>query len=150
MESGILTVANSFTMSGENGFNVSGSASPVAGTNNGSVSATTGTFTYGGNLTFNFTGAGVSGATYDLFNTTGATLGSASFTSVSIAGSYASAFTNSSGIWSATVGGLNWAFTEATGDLVLTTAIPEPSTWAALAGLSGLAFAAGRRRRRAA
>lgn len=29
-------------------------------------------------------------------------------------------------------------------------AIPEPSTWAALAGLSGLAFAAGRRRRRAA
>ncbi len=29
-------------------------------------------------------------------------------------------------------------------------AIPEPSTWAAFAGLSGLAFAAGRRRRRAA
>jgi hypothetical protein len=29
-------------------------------------------------------------------------------------------------------------------------AVPEPSTWAALAGLSGLAFAAGRRRRRAA
>ena len=34
--------------------------------------------------------------------------------------------------------------------LTYTAAIPEPSTWAAFAGLAGLAFAAGRRRRRAA
>jgi hypothetical protein len=58
---------------------------------------------------------------------------------------------NSSGTWSGAFGSNSFQFTESDGILGITvSAIPEPSTWAALAGLSGLAFAAGRRRRRAA
>jgi hypothetical protein len=55
------------------------------------------------------------------------------------------------GTWSGAFGLNTYLFTESDGILGITvSAIPEPSTWAAFAGLSGLAFAAGRRRRRAA
>lgn len=149
IQSGILTVANSFTMSGSNGFSLVGSASPVAGTDNGSITATVGNFNYGGTLALNFSGTAVEGASYDLFNINGATLGG-SFSTISIGGSYAvAASAPSGGLWSGTAGGLLFTFTESTGNLVITSAVPEPASFAALAGLGILGFAATRRRRSA-
>ena len=148
VDAGVLTISNTFTMAGANGFSLAGAASPVAGTDYGSITASAGTFTYGGDLALSFSGTAVDGASYNLFNFTGATVGG-SFANVSIGGSYTSSLTNSSGVWTATTGGFNWTFTESTGDLVISSAVPEPSTFAAIVGVLGLSFAASRRRRKA-
>ncbi len=147
VQAGVLGLTQSFTMAGTNGFSLTGAASPVQGTDYGSLSFSGTTLTYGGSLDLSFSGTAVSGASYNLFDFTAGSSAS-SFSSVSIGGSYTASFTNNSGIWSASSGGFDWTFTESTGDL-LVTAVPEPSTWAALAGLAGLGFAASRRRRQA-
>lgn len=145
VENGILTISQDFTMAGGNGFSLDGSAAPVQGTDFGSIAFTGTTLTYGGSLAFTFAGTAVNGATYNLFDF-GSGGAAGSFSDVSIGGSYVGNFTNNSGVWSASTGGFDWTFTESTGDLVVS-AIPEPSTFAALAGLVGLGLAASRRRR---
>ena len=53
---------------------------------------------------------------------------------------------NGSGLWTSNTGG--WSFDQSTGQLALS-AVPEPSAFAALAGLGALGLASQRRRRRA-
>jgi autotransporter-associated beta strand protein len=107
--------------------------------------STTESLAYNGALSISFTGTAVPG-TYDLFNFTDSNTGS--FTGVSIAGSYSiPALTNNSGIWSGNNGGLDFVFTQSTGDLVIS--VPEPSAFALLAGLAGMGCVGLRRRRRA-
>ena len=140
--------ASSFTLSGANGVSLQGSAAPVAGTDHGAFSVTAGTFNYGGDLTLDFTGVAADGATYDIFNVIDGSLGSGSFANVFLTGDYSTSLVNDSGVWTGFVDGVTFTFTEATGDLSVS-AIPEPSAFAALAGLAGLGFAASRRRRTA-
>lgn len=148
VQSGILTYGTAFTMSGNNSISAAGAFSPVAGTSYGQVAATTGSFSYGGTLSINFTGTAQIGATYNLFDFTGATQ-SGTFTAVNIANAYTAALTNTAGVWSGESGAFQFKFTESTGDLEILSAIPEPSSFAAFAGLVGVAAVGLRRRRRA-
>ncbi len=57
-------------------------------------------------------------------------------------------FTNSGGVWSLTKAGSTWSYDQSTGALsVAASAVPEPATYAALAGLGILGFAVYRRRK---
>jgi autotransporter-associated beta strand protein len=105
--------------------------------------STADTLTFGGSLAFNFVNS-ITPGTYDLFNFTDSNTGSFSSVSVTSIG----ALSASSGVWSGTYGASSYSFSELTGDLTVS-AVPEPSTWAAIAGLAGLGFAASRRRRKA-
>lgn len=106
-----------------------------------------GALAYGGALNLVF-GAPVSEGVYDLFGGS-FTSQSGDFFSVSINGSVSSpVFTAGTG-WSLLSGGWQYDFANATGDLTITSAIPEPSAFAAFAGLAGLGLAGLRRRRRA-
>jgi autotransporter-associated beta strand protein len=98
----------------------------------------TGDANFDGSFSIDFSGA--SGTSWNLVNS-------------SISSSYAGfnglidvdgneTFVNNAGIWSST----NYTFSEFTGTL---TVIPEPSSFAALAGLAGIGLVALRRRRRA-
>jgi fibronectin-binding autotransporter adhesin len=118
----------------------------ISGANyTGVTLSTSNSLTYGGNLNVNFIGAPVEG-TYDLFNFTASNPGAFTAVAVTSIGS----LTSSSGVWSGTFGGTSYTFTEATGDLVVAAAaIPESSSFAAFAGLVGVATVGLRRRRRA-
>jgi hypothetical protein len=107
-----------------------------------------GLLTYGGTLTMSFGSTTTAGTTYDLFGVNGTQGGN--FTAVTIGGTYSSvgALTNTLGIWTGDdlTNNLHFVFTQSTGDLVVT-AIPEPSAYAAMAGLGMIGVALYRRRR---
>jgi autotransporter-associated beta strand protein len=108
-----------------------------------------GVFTAGGDLTLNF-GAAPASATYHLVNYASA-LGD--FNSVSVTGVYGASLTSlGAGHWSSTGGGNTYDLQLGGTGLSLTVAsvIPEPSTYALLAGLLAASGALVRRRRRAA
>lgn len=108
-----------------------------------------GFFTLGGTMNLKFNNTFTSGASFDLYNLTS---GSADgFTTISVAGSYVGSLTEGTpGLWTGTVGGQAFTFTESSGILnIAAAAIPEPSTYAAIFGLAILGLAALRRRRRA-
>ena len=110
-----------------------------------------GALSYGGTMSL-FFDAPISAGTYDLFG--GFSGQSGTFASVSVGGSFAEAFSAPASItgggWTASSASWSYAFDNASGDLTVS-AIPEPSTFAALAGLAGLgAFGVRRRRRTAA
>ena len=118
----------------------------VAGTDFDKL-AVSGALTFGGTLNIvSFGGFTIAQAgSYDLF---GFASQSGNFSLVSVAGT---ALTNNTTSWNATNlngNGFDYAFTLATGDLVVTatTPVPEPSTFAALAGLFVFAVTACRRR----
>ena len=116
----------------------------VAGLTAGQIKTGTSAYNYNA-LTFNLTAAPVAG-TIDLFNLGigGAGTGPAS---VTLSGLYSASLSGVSGVWTGTAGGFDFSFSEATGDLtVAASAIPEPSTFAALAGLAALGLAAWSRR----
>jgi fibronectin-binding autotransporter adhesin len=145
VEAGILTTASDFTMAGANGFTMSGVPSPTAGSDYGAIVASAGTLTYGGDLGLTLSGTATPGATYDLFSFSGGTQ-AGSFSNVVLGGSYTSTLSNSGGVWTGTDAGLNFAFTESTGQFAVSV-VPEPVTFG-LAGLATVALAAGWMRRR--
>lgn len=119
------------------------------GTDRGSTydGLTAGTLGYGGTLTLNFGNTFAGDDVLDLFSATTFTP-NRSFSAITGAGTYAGDFTNSGGIWTMTSGDRTFTFTESTGDLsvAVASAIPEPSTYAAVAGAGALGLALWRRR----
>jgi hypothetical protein len=150
---GKLSLGSTYTMASgtSNALSLTGSAAPAAGTDFGQILVTAGTTTFGGSLTLNFSGTAATGPVlYDLFSTSGTGALAGSFSSVTIAGSYTASLSNSAGVWTGTTldGLTSFSFSQATGDLTVTaSAVPEPSTYAALAGLVSLGVVALRRRR---
>lgn len=104
---------------------------------NNSVSGT-GSATFNGTFNFDLTGAdATAGNSWTIVNT--------STLSETFAGTFTvQGFTENAGVW--TLG--NYSFSEATGILTYA-AVPEPSSFAALAGLGALLITASRRRRSA-
>jgi hypothetical protein len=98
---------------------------------------------YGGTLSLVFgNGSAFSGGTiFDLFLFNGSSTGN--FASVTSSGFYAGEWTFADDVWLLESGGQTLAFTQSTGDLLIT--VPEPST---LMLLSGVAVANMIRRRR--
>ncbi len=107
-----------------------------------------GALSYGGTMSLVFD-APINAGTYDLFG--GFSGQSGTFAAVSVGGSFAQALNAPANItgsgWSASSPSWSYVFDNATGDLVIS-AVPEPSTFAALAGLAGLGAVVARRRRR--
>jgi autotransporter-associated beta strand protein len=101
--------------------------------------------TYGGNLTVVDFGAYDMDAapfTYDLFSFTGTTSGNFSNVFVNSV-----SLSNSGGNWTGTNGGVNYSFSQSTGDLVISV-VPEPATIAILAsGVAVGGYLQSRRRR---
>ncbi|MBC8011081.1 MAG: autotransporter-associated beta strand repeat-containing protein [Burkholderiales bacterium] len=139
---GLLSFGSSLALNNSASFEINGAT--IRGTDYDAVNVT-GALTYGGTLTASFGTTFTEGSySFDLFNFGGQ---SGTFGSVSIAGSY-SGVTLNSGNGYALVDGINtWSFNHSDGVLGLTvSAIPEPSAFAALAGLGALGLAAIRRR----
>ena len=112
----------------------------------------TGATAFNGALAINLINSLSTGTySYNLFDF-GSQSGSFSSVGITSVGSLTrNGASSGTGTWSGNYGLSSYQFSESDGVLGITvSAIPEPSTWAAFAGLSGLAFAAGRRRRRAA
>ena len=82
------------------------------------------------------------GETFDLFALTGGQSGD--FSAINLIGSYTGNLTNNSGVWTGSAGGLDFTYTQATGDLGV---VPEPSTWALLAGAGTFLLVLRRRRK---
>ena len=132
----------------------SSGAAGIAGTDYDKLLITgSGGLGYGGalNLTFANLSDFAAGTTFDLFELTGAPIGS--FASISTLGSglYAGlSLTNDGfGIWtSETLANSQiLTFTQSTGDLMITVAVPEPSTWAlAVIGAGAAGWMARRRK----
>lgn len=156
------TVAGDLTVNGSLDAGDVGSVGTLTFSNNltlGSTATTTfdlgtssdaitvaGQLTYGGTLVLDFASA-ASPAAYQLF-TAGSTVGD--FATVSLEGLYSGALANASGSWTYAdaISGYTFNFSEATGALTVS-AVPEPATFAALAGLAALGLVIGRRRLRA-
>jgi autotransporter-associated beta strand protein len=112
----------------------------------GFFDAGTADLTLGGNLIIDFSTA-TPDASYDFF---GFGTQASSFSGVSFSGAIIGSLAlTSTDTWTGTVGGYDWTFSETTGVLSSVSAIPEPSSFAVLAGLGALGAASLRRRRRA-
>jgi hypothetical protein len=105
-----------------------------------SIQATTQTFA--GSLVINL-GAAPQVGTYQLFGASG---GTGDFSSIAIT-SFEPATLSGSNVWSGASTNFVYSFSELNGVFTVASAVPEPGTFAALAGLAGLACAVTRRRR---
>lgn len=142
VQSGVVALGADFTMAGANGFSMQAAATPVAGTDYGAISVTSGTLTYGGDLVLTLTGAAEAGQVYDLFSFAGGSQ-AGSFSRVVLGGDYAATLANSGGVWTGSSGALVFSFAEATGQFAV---VPEPGTLGlAAAGLALAGWAARRR-----
>jgi hypothetical protein len=144
----VLKLANSLTLTSTAAtlMNLNGS---VRGSGYDGIDVT-GALTYGGNLTMAIGSPFADGNyTFTLFGSSSSNSGS--FASVSLSGAYSGSLTESSGVWSLASGGNTWTFTQSNGQLAITTAVPEPSTYALLLfGLASVIFARRRLRGRRA
>lgn len=139
---GVMTFNNTLTLAGATAMEANGT---VRGTSYDGINTGTSLLTYGGTLTITFGSTFLTGGeTFDLFNI-GAGGSTGSFSLVSVAGSYVTGLTNNSGVWTGSNGGYDFTFTQSTGDLVIG-AIPEPATYAMIAGCGLLGFALWRKR----
>jgi len=128
---GILNFGTSLTFSGSDSKSNLEIATGVRGTNYDGVDVGA-LLTYNGDLTLTMTGA-IANATYNLFDFVSMT---GSFDTIIFGGGgnpYSGSLTNTSGVWTASSGGQAFTFTQSTGDLLVSSAVPEPSTWALLA-----------------
>jgi autotransporter-associated beta strand protein len=146
IEAGTVNITSATpSLSGSNSIALSGVALPVAGADYGTLTFGGTTLTLGGSMSFNFSTAPVETTTYSLLQLgTGATAGT--FSGVSIGGTFATGLTQSGNVWSGSEGLHSFNFNQTTGNLVVT-AVPEPSSFAVLAGMGALGFVASRRRR---
>jgi autotransporter-associated beta strand protein len=143
---GVLTFSSPLTLAGTTTMEINGL---TRGTEYDGINTGSGLLTYGGALSISFGSATSDGSSYQLFNIGGGGY-TASFSSISIGGTYSiSSSAPVGGVWTGTTSGFTFTFTEADGSLAITSAIPEPSSAAALAGLGALGLIATRRRRRA-
>lgn len=103
-------------------------------------------YTYAGALNIHFTST-IAEGTYDLYSFSGSA--TSGLSSVSLTGLASLGLGGSAGVWTGSTGGFDFTFTEASGDLVVSaSAIPEPSTFALMAGFASLGLCGVRRRRR--
>jgi fibronectin-binding autotransporter adhesin len=143
---GLLTFSSDLSLGGSSTsqFEINGT---VRGSTHDAVDAG-GALSYGGTMGLVFD-APISAGIYDLFG--GFSGQSGAFIFVSVGGSFAEALSGSPAItgsgWSASSPTWSYAFDNASGDLTIS-AVPEPSAFAALAGLAGLGLVGARRRRR--
>lgn len=150
---GVLTFADNLTLAGTTSMEINGT---TRGTQYDGINLTgtaSNTLTYGGTLSLSF-GAPVEAGTYDLF-ALGSVVQTGDFTSVGATGANVASFgslsiTNGTG-WTANLTDTlaqTWSltFVNSTGDLTIA-AIPEPSTYAVLAGFGAIGVAFYRRRR---
>ena len=139
----VLTLAEGAVLGGANAFTPSALTitADLSGGGFTSIGAGASNLTKSGNLTFNFTNV-TPGAAFNLF--TGTPTGA--FSGVSI-GATALSTADAGATFFGTVGGLDYTFTNSANTL-LVSAIPEPSTFAAVCGLVAVMVAANRRRRR--
>jgi fibronectin-binding autotransporter adhesin len=100
-----------------------------------------GNLTYGGTLNVTFLGS-ITPGTYSLFDFAGQ---SGAFTSFSVVGT-ALTPVSTTGFSGTNIGGFDYSFSYASGDLSIVAAIPEPATYAALFGALALLGTAIRRR----
>lgn len=154
---GSITGSTAYNIAAGSTFNVSGLTTPgyslasvattldIGAATKGFINVGTGALTLGNTLTLNFTAIPTL-TSFDLYDASGV---SGDFSSVSMTGVLGSgSLTLNSGVWSGTAGGYNITLTESTGVLTATSAIPEPSTYAALFGGLALGVAVLRRRAR--
>jgi autotransporter-associated beta strand protein len=145
---GLLTFSDTLTLAGSTTMEINGLIRHNGVTGDYDAVDVTNQLTYGGTLTMSFGASTAAGNSYNLFDFGSQT---GSFSSVSVGGLYSASLTNSSGIWSGddTVNLLTFTFTQSNGVLSVTTytPIPEPSAYAALAGVGMIGFALYRRRR---
>jgi autotransporter-associated beta strand protein len=154
---GILEFSNDLTLSGTTVIEIDGTTRGSSYDGINLTGSGSNTLTYGGELSLSF-GAAINAGTYDLFEL-GDVQQTGDFTSVSASGmGVVSSFTgltfNGGTGWVANLtdtSSNSWilTFENATGDLSITSAIPEPSTYAAIAGLGAIGLALYRRRRSA-
>lgn len=125
---GLLTFNSTLTLnSGSNTLMEIGASTTRGGTYD--AIDVVGALTYGGNLTLSFASPVGSDASWNLFDFGSQT---GNFTNVLLTGAYTGSMTNSGGVWTLSSGGNDWSFTQSNGVLALV--VPEPSTWALLAG----------------
>jgi hypothetical protein len=138
-----LSFSDALTLAGTTTMEINGTTRGVGGYDAVDVA---GLLTYGGTLTMSFGSTTTVGTTYDLFGINGTQ--SNSFTGITIGGTYAVALSESLGYWTGDdiANNLRFVFTQSSGDLEIT-AIPEPSAYAAFAGIGMVGFALYRRRR---
>jgi hypothetical protein len=115
---------------------------------------TAGTLTFGGTLGINITATLTGNESFNLFTTGGGVFAGDFGTTtgnVSITGSYsASLANNGSGVWTGSASGLDFTFATSgvnAGVLMVASSIPEPSTYAVMAGVMALSCTVLRRRR---
>ena len=144
---GILTFTDAVTLETGSTTLIQINAADTRGTDYDGVNFNGGLTVNGGALTFNISAAIADGAILNIFE--GSAL-SSSFTSVTATGTggYVGAFAyNGSNAYVGTFGSQTLSLALATGELsFIISAIPEPSTYAAIFGVLALGFAACRRR----
>ena len=136
-----------FDTSAKASFDLSGVATTIGldASTGGFFNAGSGALTVGNSLSLNFSTASLVGGTaYNLFDFGSRT---GDFSSVNLTGSISSSLARSGSLWTGTSGSFGFSFDESNGVLTVT-AVPEPSTCAALFGALALGASAVRRRRR--
>jgi len=100
----------------------------ITGTGSGSYDKIVGidALSLNGDLTITLSGS-YTNASWDLFDFASK---SGNFDTIVLAGSYAGSLNRSGDLWTGTIGGQDWTFSQVTGGLSV---VPEPSTWALVA-----------------
>lgn len=137
---GVLTASSSLTLnSGSSAvFQINGT---TLGTDYDSINVAN-AVSYGGNLSLTFGSSFLVQDSTPVFNLFDFTSFSGNFAAVTIGGAYSAGLTRTGNVWSGSDSfGNSFSFSQATGDLSVV-AVPEPSTWIAIAacGLLGIFF----------